>query len=62
MRQKIPDELKKQKISITLDTNVIKLLKEHLKNTKQNRSKYIQQLINGDKNLIRINLNEPERS
>ena len=52
MRHKIPDELKKQKISITLDANVIKLLKEHLKNTKQNRSKYIQQLINNDITLM----------
>lgn len=48
-RKKIPDEKKKQSVSLTIDTNLLEIMAEYLKdNAKNNRSKYIEKLIKED--------------
>lgn len=47
-RQKLEDDKKKPKISITLDENLSEIMEEHLEKIGLNRSKYIEDLIRKD--------------
>jgi len=45
---KKPGEKKKPKISVSINTEIIELLEEHLEDKNVNRSKYIENLIKKD--------------
>jgi metal-responsive CopG/Arc/MetJ family transcriptional regulator len=49
MRHRIPDELKKEKITLTIDDKVMELFDKYLDDEKiKNKSKYIENLIRKD--------------
>jgi metal-responsive CopG/Arc/MetJ family transcriptional regulator len=49
MRNKIPDEKKKEKMTLTIDENIVEILDKYLKdNDIKNKSKYIESLIRKD--------------
>ncbi len=49
MRNKIPDEKKKEKMTLTIDENIAEILEKYLDdNNIKNKSKYIESLIRKD--------------
>ncbi len=49
MRNKIPDEKKKEKMTLTIDENIAEILEKYLEdNNIKNKSKYIESLIRKD--------------
>jgi metal-responsive CopG/Arc/MetJ family transcriptional regulator len=49
MRNKIPDEMKKEKMTLTIDENIVEILEKYLEdNNIKNKSKYIESLIRKD--------------
>jgi hypothetical protein len=49
MRNKIPDEKKKEKMTLTIDENIVEILEKYLEdNNIKNKSKYIESLIRKD--------------
>ena len=47
-RHKIPDDKKKLKLGVTINTELIGLLDEHIKDMNINRSKFLEHLIKKD--------------
>lgn len=45
MRHRIPDEMKKEKFTITIDEKLNKMVNEYLENNDIKRSNYIEKLI-----------------
>lgn len=49
MRNKIPDEKKKEKMTLTIDENIVEIFEKYLEdNNIKNKSKYIESLIRRD--------------
>jgi len=49
MRNKIPDEKKKEKMTLTIDENIAEILEKYIEdNNIKNKSKYIESLIRKD--------------
>jgi metal-responsive CopG/Arc/MetJ family transcriptional regulator len=49
MRHRIPDDMKKEKMTLTIDENVVELFEKYLDDNEiSNKSKYIEKLIRED--------------
>ena len=49
MRHKIPDDMKKEKMTLTIDEKVVELFEKYLEDNEiKNKSKYIENLIRKD--------------